>query len=97
VTAQMTQRIPLHDRAAVAQRVNDEAVVLNTRTEGYFSLNEVGARVWDLVDGNREVPAIVATLLDEYDVEAAALRTDVDELLADLARHELISWVDARA
>jgi hypothetical protein len=93
----MTQQIPLHDRAAVAQRVNDEAVVLNTRTEGYFSLNEVGARVWDLVDGNRDVSAIVATLLDEYDVEAAALRTDVDELLADLARHELISWVDARA
>jgi hypothetical protein len=91
---------PFHDRVprrhpeAVAQPVRGATALLNVRTEEYFSLNEVGARVWALIDGQRPLADIVATLQSEYDVDEAELRADVEELLADLAASGLITWAD---
>jgi hypothetical protein len=81
----------------VARRLGEEMVLLNTETEAYFTLNEVGARVWELIDGQRTVATIVHQLLAEYEVPEAELRTDIVELLGQFAEQQLISWVDGPA
>src|SRR5215218_2107048 len=88
------RHVPRRHPEAVAQPVRGSMALLNTRTEEYFSLNEVGARVWELIDGQRTVGEIVAVLRGEYEVGEAELRADVDELLVDLAAAQLITWAD---
>jgi hypothetical protein len=89
--------IPLQAPCVVARKVGAEMVLLNTETEAYFTLNEVGVRIWELIDGKRAVGQIVQELLAEYDVTEAELRGDVDELLGEFAGQQLIIWADGRA
>jgi coenzyme PQQ biosynthesis protein PqqD len=87
-------RVPVRAVAAAAQEFEDEVVLLHTETEEYFTLNSVGAEIWALVDGERQVAAIVAALAASYEMEEAELAGDVDELLDDLAKNQLITWKD---
>jgi hypothetical protein len=54
-------------------------------------LNEVGARVWALADGARDIGAIVDAVCDEYDVERARAETDTLLFIADLEAKGLAS------
>ncbi|MBI5441513.1 MAG: GeoRSP system PqqD family peptide chaperone [Deltaproteobacteria bacterium] len=48
------------------------------------ALNLLGTEIWKRCDG-RTVEEIVAGLLEQFEVEADVLRTDVEAFLADLA------------
>lgn len=88
-------RIPSPAADVVARRVGDEAVLLHTGTENYFTLNEVAARAWELIDGQRSVEDIIDLLLHEYDVPREQLAADVGELLAAMDAQQLLVWRDA--
>jgi hypothetical protein len=53
-------------------------------------LNEVGSRVWDLMDGTRGVKDLASTIAEEFDVDPQAAERDVREFLEDLARHNML-------
>ena len=61
--------------------------------DSIYTLNEVGVRVWSLVDGQTSVNQMVATISDEYEVDQATARQDIAELLEDLAGAKLIRQV----
>jgi len=50
-----------------------------------FELNLLGAEIWKLLDGSRDVAAIVDELLPRFEVGREELEGDVREFLADLA------------
>lgn len=66
----------------------DELVLFDTAGERYYTLNEVGARVWTLLALPMAVTEIAAVLRREYDVprDAAAdpVTGDVTHLLREL-------------
>ena len=68
----------------VAQKLDNEIVLLDLNSSQYLGLNEVGARVWTLINEGRELDAIKSMLTQEYDVEAAALAADVDALIRSM-------------
>lgn len=80
--------------AAVSTSIPGETVILDPVTDQYFSLEGVGPRVWDLLQEPTTIAAIVRTLTDEYDVDAATCQSDLKEVLADLAAHGLLSVDD---
>jgi pyrroloquinoline quinone biosynthesis protein D len=57
--------------------------------EGILELNETAQEILACCDG-RTLSEIVLALAEEYDVDVAALTTDVRETLADLQRRKLI-------
>lgn len=73
------------------QELKDEAVLLNLDTERYYSLDDVGTRMWQLLAEHSNVAAVVGQLLGEYDVDEATLRQDLANLIAQLAEEELIT------
>ena len=85
-------RCPHHAPHVVAKTVDDTAVLLNLSNEIYYSLNEVGSRVWELADGQRSIAAIVDVLAGEYDAARDQIREDVHDLLANLAAEGLVVW-----
>jgi hypothetical protein len=72
----------------------DETVLLNLDTGVYFSLDGVGARFWKLLSQGLAENAMLKQLEDEYEVEAAALRIDIDSLVRELAAEGLIDRVE---
>ena len=67
-----------------------EAAILNIRAGMYYGLDEVGARMWNLIQKPRLAREIKETLLNEYDVEPQRCERDLLALLNDLAGKGLI-------
>jgi len=83
-------RRPCQGEDVLARHSEGSLVLLHARTGHYYTLDDVGARVWQLCDGERAVDDIVAALHAEYDAPADVLATDVGELLGELAAEGLI-------
>jgi hypothetical protein len=49
-----------------------------------YVLNEVGARIWELVDGQRSLANIVSVLLEEYDAQPERIESDIVEIVVQL-------------
>lgn len=80
------------DPTVIFQRLGDGAVLFSPKTEIYFGLNEVGARIWELMPQARgSVDDIVRVLVEQFpDAPEATIRGDVAELLEDLQRAGLV-------
>lgn len=81
---------------ALAATLSDGAVLLNLRTKRYFSLNETGTRVWELLLEGRTEEEIVRTMTQEFDVAEGAARRETAEVIAALRDNQLIVADDAR-
>jgi hypothetical protein len=73
----------------VSRKIVDELILVPIRQsvadmEALYTVNEVGARVYDLIDGERPLREIVETIVDEFDVSFATAEKDVGDLIAQL-------------
>jgi hypothetical protein len=75
---------------ALVATLSDGAVLLNLQTKRYFSLNETGTRIWEMVQQTADEDTIVTTLLGEYDVEESMARSEVRRILDELIDAQLI-------
>lgn len=78
----------------LAQRGPDKLILLNPDDGQYFTLDEVGSRVWELSDGSRTVGEITGVIGEEYDAPAETIGADVLDLLTELEREQLVIRVD---
>lgn len=74
----------------VSSDVGDEVVILQLNSGKYFSLNEVGARVWTLIQETRTVREIRDVLVNEYTVTADKCEQDLFNILQEFLNKELI-------
>lgn len=75
---------------SVNQKVGDELVILNLETGHYFGLDEVGARMVELLEEHGQVDKVAAILAEEYDAPEAQIKNDLEELLRELVKNKLI-------
>jgi hypothetical protein len=76
--------------ADLSSDLSGQVVILGLKDGIYYELNEVGARIWNLIQQPRSVQSIIDTLLEEYDVSAAQCEADVLTLAEDMAGRGLI-------
>lgn len=77
--------------AALVQPTGNEAIVLDTASERYFGLNQVGARLWELLQANPDLAAAHRQLLTEFEVEPAQLEHDLLVVVGELADAGLVT------
>jgi len=82
---------PKRGDQVIAQKAANDFLLLNMEDGNYYSLNEIGSRIWELCDGNRTVSQVVTTLAAEYEAPYATLENDVIELLDDFRNGKLIA------
>ena len=73
----------------------DEVVILNLRDGVYYGLEEVGARIWQLLQHPVTVTDICGALLSEYDLESERCISDVRALVTELAAKGLVEIREA--
>jgi hypothetical protein len=74
----------------MARRVHDDLIVLDVHSGQYFELNDVGALVWDRLDGTTDVDGLVDAVLSEYEVDRSVASKDVQDLLGELIAAGLV-------
>lgn len=75
----------------LSQEVSGETVLLDLQSESYFGLDEVGTRIWQLLQETGSLQQVFNTMLEEYDVDETQLESDLNELLHKLLDSKLIT------
>ena len=57
---------------------------------GVITFNEVGAKVFNMLDGTRSVEEIVNKIAEEYSVPYDMVKTDVTKLIEKMKSHGLV-------
>lgn len=95
------EKISLSDRPhknplVVSRIVNNEtpleteAVLVNPGKGQVKVINELGARIWQLIDGQRTVSDIIGEICTEYSVEATQAESDIANFLSLMVEKDLI-------
>jgi hypothetical protein len=74
-----------------AQEIDDETIILDSTTQEYFSLNEIGKVIWSLLAENKNLEQIKEEMLEMYEVPEEQLEKDVLNFLQALEQKGLIS------
>ncbi len=88
------ERRPRRVDGIAARTVDGQVVLLDVNTEEYYSLNEVGSRIWELASGEHTVAAMVDAIVAEYEAEREQVTEDVLDLLDKLSEEGLVNWRD---
>ena len=81
--------VPKRSPSIIARRTGDEYVLVPVTDNiadmtCMYTLNETGAFIWDLIDGEKSTMEIAAALAAEYDVPEELAIEDVDRYLSAL-------------
>ncbi len=80
----------------VAARIVDGSAVIVLADSGTVTvLNDVGTRVWELIDGSRSVSIIAQTIESEFDVSLEEAKRDVKGLIEQLIAAQAIVLKDS--
>ena len=87
----MTKRIIVVSPDVLAQEVSGEMVLLDLEKEQYLGLNEVGTRIWQLLQEHQDLALISDILKDEYEVDDALLEADLNKLIDEMLAAGIVS------
>ena len=86
-----TQRTMI-PKDVMVRDVAGETVLLNLNTGTYFGLDEIGTRMWNVLQNAGSIQEGYDILISEYDVEPDTLRKDLQKLIEDLVSHGLLVY-----
>jgi hypothetical protein len=90
LTLDVSMHIPEHVRYSV---VGEDAFLLNTRTNRYFLLEDVGSRLWRLLKDGKLLRESYQILLDEYEIDSSRLEQDILDLIGRLVENHLVEVI----
>lgn len=71
--------------------IDGEKAMMNLNKGQYFMLNEVGSRIWEIINNECSVEEIIVNLMKEYEVDKETCEQSTFEFLGRLNNAELIS------
>jgi hypothetical protein len=89
-----TASIVVATKDQVSSDLGGETVLLSMQSAMYYGLDEVGTRVWELLQEPIRVSEICDAIEREYDVERERCEADVLGLLRELTAKGLIEVTD---
>ena len=75
---------------ALSTTIDGETVILHRDIGKYYGLNEVGTFIWELLQEPQSVDEICQEVIAEYGVERQRCRSDIEDLLVELAETDLV-------
>jgi hypothetical protein len=77
--------------SVVSRKIANEFILIPIRQnvadlESIYTLNEVGARIWELMDGKMTMREIKEKIVEEFEVTAREAEKDIAEYLQQLEK-----------
>ena len=79
--------------AVVTELDNGEAVLLHLQTKMYYTLNETGVRIWQLLNEGLSAGEISVKIHGEFDVTPEKAQESVIRLFHELSQEKLIELI----
>lgn len=73
-----------------AQEIDEETIILDSVTQEYFSINEIGKVIWSLIEEKKNLEEIKAEMLDMYEVPQEQIEKDLLNFIQALEQKGLI-------
>ena len=88
--------VPFHSPDIVTRKTGNEYVLVPianniANMNSVYTLNETGAFIWDLIDGNRNLEEIIKALTEEYDINQQSASEDVLSLIKNMSNYLIIN------
>lgn len=85
------QKYVINKREVVYRIISGEAVMLKIDNSYYYSLNEVGTKIWKWIGERRNTDEILGLLKKEYqNITEKQLKNDLFEFVKTLEKEKLI-------
>jgi hypothetical protein len=86
----LESRVAINDDV-VSRELEGEAVILNLGSSTYFGLDEVGTRIWSLLEEDGSLRRAFEAILQEYDVAPEIFERDLLRLVEELRTKGLVT------
>ena len=82
---------PIRTAESVRETINqDGAVLLDIKQGVCFSMNPVGARIWEMLKKEHSLDQIAKSLESEFSVSRSQVEADICEFIEDLVSRNLV-------
>lgn len=87
----MTNDVYKRNDIAYSAEINGKTVVLNTETEKFYNLDEIGGLIWQLFEKPSTIDDVVAGVSKECDVAVSECYNDIVAFINVLINNSLIT------
>lgn len=84
-------RLRVRSEEIASKEMDGEAIIINLATGVYYSLEGVGALVWELVGAAWSLEEIAQAVTARFEVDLVVARRDVERLAGELVAEELVT------
>lgn len=74
----------------IAADMDGEKVMMSIADGKYYGINQVGSRIWELLESPASVEEICRKITDEFEVEESQCRSDLNKFLEDLLANDIV-------
>ena len=86
----------LHSDSIVTRKTGNEYVLVPVANNiadmnSVYTLNETGAFIWELIDGERNVEDLIQAVISEYNIDRETAMADVLSFIDNMSKYLIIS------
>lgn len=82
-------------KSIVSSSIDGEIVLMSIESGFYFIIDPIGSRIWELLsEKSYSLEGLVQTLMEEYEVDEATCRADVQAFIDEMSEKKLILSAD---
>ena len=94
----ITSSVFRKDPNVVFRQIGDESLLIPIANEvgdlsNIYNLDGIGTRIWEYIDGERDVMEICRLITDEYDAPMNVVMNDMVEFISDLESIKFLQTV----
>lgn len=88
---ELKERIPVKSNKTASRVIDKEAVIVLLDKQETVVLNEVGSRIWEIIDGQKNIDEMAKTITCEFDITYAEALKDIAEFTEDMIQRGAIT------
>ncbi|MBI5302703.1 MAG: PqqD family protein [Chloroflexi bacterium] len=93
MTIELNTRV-VRAEGLVSRAVDQDIVILNLASDNYIALDQIGKRIWELLETPRRVDELCRQLSQEFAGTPEQIANDVLHFLAELESEQMVHGLD---
>jgi transposase-like protein len=87
-------RFKINTSQVAHETIEGEVVIINLQSGIYYSLQDVGASIWGLIENGMTIDQTIESIARQYDANRSDIDNGVNQLITELKQADLIEPVE---
>lgn len=89
---EIQERVPVKSDKVASRIIDGEAVIIMLERQESVVLNNVGSRIWEIMDGQKDLNELASILTSEFDTTYQQALRDLVEFIEDIATRGMVTF-----